>query len=120
MHFCSKCHNMYYIHISSNDANKLVYHCNNCGNEDADLINQNTSVSSIYLKKKEQSLDNIINRYTKLDPTLLRVNNLLCPNKECDFSKSENSNKEIICIRYDDVNMKYAYLCSKCDSVWTI
>ena len=26
--------------------------------------------------------------------------------------------REIIYIRYDDVNIKYVYLCSTCDTVW--
>ena len=29
-----------------------------------------------------------------------------------------NSDREIIYIRYDDINMKYIYLCARCDTMW--
>lgn len=117
MHFCTKCNNMYYIHIDSNNTNKLLYHCHNCGNEDKYFVNENISVSKTQIKKTEQTFNNIINKYTKLDPTLPRVTNILCPNVSCD-TNIKNKKREIICMRYDDINMKYVYLCSECDTVW--
>ena len=117
MHFCSKCQNMYYISIDSNNANKLVYYCRHCGNVDESISVDNVTVSKIQLKKSEQEFSHIINKYTKLDPTLPRVNNILCPNANCK-TNTEDAPKEIIYIRYDDTNMKYVYLCSNCDTVW--
>jgi DNA-directed RNA polymerase subunit M/transcription elongation factor TFIIS len=117
MHFCTQCQNMYYISISANDPNKLVYYCRNCGNEDSTLSVDNVSVSKVQLKKSEQEFSHIINKYTKLDPTLPRINNILCPNIECNTNTDEVA-REIIYIRYDDTNMKYVYLCSSCDTVW--
>jgi len=117
MHFCTQCQNMYYISISANDPNKLVYYCRNCGNEDSTLSVDNVSVSKVQLKKSEQEFSHIINKYTKLDPTLPRINNILCPNIECNTNTDEVA-REIIYIRYDDTNMKYVYLCSSCDAVW--
>lgn len=119
MHFCSNCSNMYYIRINAEDPNVLVYYCRKCGNEDTMLASENVCVSKIHLKKTEQSFNHIINKYTKLDPTLPRINNILCPNKDCK-TNVENKEPEIIYIRYDDVNMKYVYLCSDCDTVWQI
>jgi DNA-directed RNA polymerase subunit M/transcription elongation factor TFIIS len=138
---------MYYIRIDAENTNKLIYYCRNCGNEDNLLTNENTTVSKTQLKKNEQSFSHIINKYTKLDPTLPRVNNILCPNSDCktnrkhgktgehgksseDGKSSKESEKEedekigggkereVLYIRYDDVNMKYVYLCSTCDTVW--
>jgi len=117
MHFCSKCSNMYYIRINSDDPNKLVYYCRNCGNEDKSLAIENVCVSKTQIKKDEQSFTYIINKFTKLDPTLPRINNILCPNPDCSTNTNDES-REIIYIRYDDVNMKYIYLCSTCDTVW--
>ncbi len=117
MHFCTNCSNMYYIRINSDDPNKLVYYCRKCGNEDKLLGTENVSVSKIQLKKSEQTFSHIINKYTKLDPTLPRVSNILCPDKNCPTNKDGKS-REIIYIRYDDSNMKYIYLCSDCDTVW--
>ena len=125
MHFCSTCQNMYYISISADDPNKLVYYCRNCGNVDNNnstniLMNsQNIFITQINIKKQEEEFGHIINQYTKLDPTLPRVNNVLCPNDEClTNTDSDNYSREIINIRYDDKNMKYISLCSTCDTVW--
>lgn len=117
MHFCSHCNNMYYIRINSDDPNKLVYYCRNCGNEDNLLTTDNVCVSKTNLKKSDQSFNHIINKYTKYDPTLPRINKILCPNPDCT-TNTKDSPREIIYIRYDDTNMKYVYLCSTCDTVW--
>jgi DNA-directed RNA polymerase subunit M/transcription elongation factor TFIIS len=117
MHFCSFCQNMYYISIDPSDPNKLIYYCRNCGNKDSNISIENVTVSKVQLKKSEQEFSHIINKYTKLDPTLPRKNNILCPNAEC-ATNTEDKPREIIYIRYDDINMKYVYLCSTCDTVW--
>jgi aspartate carbamoyltransferase regulatory subunit len=108
---------MYYIRINSDDPNKLVYYCRKCGNEDKLLAIENVCVSKTHIKKSEQSFSHIINKYTKLDPTLPRVNTILCPNPDC-LTNTDAKAREIIYIRYDDSNMKYIYVCSDCDTVW--
>lgn len=118
MHFCGSCQNMYYIRIDGEDPNKLIYYCRNCGDEDKEIKVENVSVSKTLLKKEEQNFTHIINKYTKLDPTLPRVSKILCPNHECSTNTHDNTAREIIYIRYDDVNIKYVYLCSTCDTVW--
>lgn len=117
MHFCLNCQNMYYVKINVNNPNKLIYYCRNCGDENLVLSEENVTVSKTIIKKSEQSFSHIINKYTKLDPTLPRINNILCPNQDCMTNKNEKE-REIIYIRYDDINMKYIYLCSDCDTVW--
>lgn len=119
MHFCSVCSNMYYIRINADDPNKLVYYCRKCGNEDTTLASEDVCVSRTQVKKSEQSFNHIVNKYTKFDPTLPRINNIKCPNADCITNK-EGKEREIIYIRYDDVNMKYVYLCCDCDTVWQI
>jgi len=108
---------MYYIRINSDDPNKLVYYCRKCGNEDKLLAIENVCVSKTQVKKSEQSFSHIVNKYTKLDPTLPRISNILCPNADC-VTNTEDKSREIIYIRYDDANMKYIYLCSDCDTIW--
>jgi len=108
---------MYYIRINAENPNKLVYYCRNCGNEDQLLAIDNVCVSRTQIKKSEQSFNHIINKYTKLDPTLPRMNKVLCPNADCK-TNTEEAEREIIYIRYDDVNIKYVYLCSTCDTIW--
>jgi DNA-directed RNA polymerase subunit M/transcription elongation factor TFIIS len=119
MHFCPNCNNMFYIRINAEDPNTLIYYCRNCGNEDKLLSAQNICVSSTQIKKSELTFSHVINEYTKLDPTLPRINSVLCPNSKCP-TNTEDKKREIIYIRYDDVSMKYIYLCSTCNEVWKI
>jgi len=122
MLFCSVCSNMYYIRIisSPDEPDRLEYYCRLCGNKEDNLVD--ISVSKTILKKNEQKYSHIINEFTKLDPTLPRINTLDCPNPECTTNHNETSRKEkeIIYIRYDDINMKYVYMCSTCDTVWKL
>ena len=131
MHFCEKCGNMYYIKIQNQetkDYNNLIYYCRKCGFED-DNISKNISnlcVSKTHVLNNTELYSQVINKYTKLDPTLPRINNIKCPNVECVTNKESkeksdsdtNVENEIIYIRYDDTNMKYVYLCCNCDTVW--
>ena len=117
MHFCSVCNNMYYLRIDELNPNKLDYYCRNCGHEDKLLAHDNMCITKTLVKKNDQSFNHIINEYTKLDPTLPRVNTILCPNSECE-TNTNNVKREIIYIRYDDTNMKYVYLCSECSTIW--
>jgi DNA-directed RNA polymerase subunit M/transcription elongation factor TFIIS len=128
---------MYYIRLSSDEEDKLIYYCRNCGNEDTNLTKNNICVSKTQLKRSEQKYNHIINEYTKLDPTLPRINSIRCPNNDCisnicltrninegepvkNSTKNENEcdDREVIYIRYDDMNKLYIYLCAKCDTVW--
>ena len=124
MHFCSCCQNMYYISLSEKEANKLVYYCRNCGNIDTMVQTEGHCVLDTQYKKGEQKFYHMINKYTKMDPTLPRIYNMKCPNATCPtntISDSDNSNKnktEIVYMRYDDNNLKYIYLCVTCDTVW--
>jgi DNA-directed RNA polymerase subunit M/transcription elongation factor TFIIS len=120
MNFCNGCSNMYYLKIESNgeSADKLIYYCRNCGNEDVNSTSENICVSTTNLKQNKQQFDSFINEYTKLDPTLPRTNTIRCPNSNCETNKTDNAEREIIYIRYDDTNMKYVYMCSTCDTMW--
>ena len=117
MHFCSVCQNMYYIRIDEESGSKLIYYCRKCGNEDTNLTASNVCVSKTNFKQETQSFNHIINDYTKFDPTLPRFNSILCPNADC-VTNTKGKEREIIYIRYDEVNLKYMYLCSHCDTTW--
>lgn len=124
MHFCKVCDNMYYIRLGEYDSdndmsykNKLIYYCRKCGDEDTIITKDNICVSKMVLKKTEQKYDHLINKYTKLDPTLPRITNIKCPCDKCPSKENPELN-EIITMRYDDANMKYVYLCVNCDYIW--
>lgn len=124
MHFCKNCDNMYYLKIMEDDSSQLIYYCRNCGTEDTNLIASldDMCVSKTYIAKQNADLSTLINKYTKLDPTLPRINTIKCPNVSCSSNLPEDSpdkkDNEIIYIRYDDSNIKFTYLCSNCDNIW--
>lgn len=129
MYFCSECRNMYYLKITSGEGNNLIYYCRNCGHEDSIITAENICVSNTQIGKRndEHGYTHMINEYTKLDPTLPRSNTIKCPNTTCssnnaeeveEGSKADATKREVINVRYDDTNMKYIYICAKCDTVW--
>jgi DNA-directed RNA polymerase subunit M/transcription elongation factor TFIIS len=161
---------MYYIRLSEEDPNSIVYYCRNCGHENKNITLDSVTISRTNFKSSKQKYNSIINKYTKMDPTLPRINTIKCPNQACksneeheheraetprsharaEGSKSKASigaaaasvlpsvagvdadvsvkeqgggagghtEREIIYLRYDDVNMNFVYLCPVCDSVW--
>jgi len=125
MHFCSVCANMYYISVTP--ENELQYYCRNCGNIDDTIASENICVSKINVKQTTTttSYSQVVNKYTKYDPTLPRIHTMRCPNDECPShggggggGGSKPSKSEIIYVRYDDTNLKFVYLCAKCDKIW--
>lgn len=119
MKFCNQCDNMYYIGINAEDPNKLTYYCRNCGNVDETITEEGVCILDTQFKKGEQKFNHIINKYTKLDPTLPRIYNIRCPNVSCSTNHTgETKPAEIIYMRYDDANLKYIYICSTCDTTW--
>ena len=119
MKFCQVCDNMYYIRVNEQDTNQLAYYCRNCGHVDSDITMESICVlrTDIDVGKKGVNVHNIVNKYTKLDPTLPRVTNLPCPNAECKTNTGK-AKREVLYIRYDDDNMQYLYMCCECDTVW--
>ena len=119
MKFCEKCDNMFYIRVSEENeddtSDSLVYYCRNCGNSESNII-ESICVSKIQIKRSEQKIMNTVNEFTKMDPTLPRLDNIPCPNQECP--SNNGSDKEVIYIRYDDTNLKFIYLCAHCDKIW--
>jgi DNA-directed RNA polymerase subunit M/transcription elongation factor TFIIS len=119
MHFCTNCSNMYYIRLSEEDPNSIVYYCRNCGHENKNISLDSVTISKTIFKHNKQKYNSIINKYTKMDPTLPRINTIKCPNQSCKSNEKENNkDREIIYLRYDDVNMNFVYMCTTCDTVW--
>ena len=118
MKFCNKCDNMYYIRVSDDDGNSLTYYCRNCGNEETN-IQDNICVSKTNLKRKEDNYNNIVNKFTKYDPTLPHIDNIPCPNESCKSNATEKSvPNDVLYKRYDEMNLKYIYQCCHCDTIW--
>jgi hypothetical protein len=117
---------MYYIRLSGENKDKLTYYCRKCGNEDNNLLDteENICISRTDLKQSTTSYDHIINKYTKLDPTLPHIKNINCPNTSClsnqtsESKNGENVTSDILYLRYDDASMKFVYICTHCDTIW--
>jgi len=115
MKFCKFCNNMLYI--STDPEKRMIYLCNTCG--DSQVVN--TTSESVCVIDDNKIDDNIlfnqyINKYIKYDPSLPRVNNIECPNKDCTRQPEEEV--ETIYLKYDFANMKYVYYCCYCEHFW--
>ena len=121
MHFCIKCQNMYYTRLGGEHNNQLIYYCRKCGHEDKTLSSdvKNICVSKTHIRGSKSSFKHMVNEYTKLDPTLPRINNIPCPNPSCpSHQEDEPKENDVIYERFDDANLKYVYICNNCDTVW--
>jgi DNA-directed RNA polymerase subunit M/transcription elongation factor TFIIS len=112
MNFCEKCGFMYYITTTEEDT--LMYYCRNCGHENKELSVEELKVT-VY--EKSNNTQKQINPWIKFDPTLPRTNTIKCPNEKCK-SNEKDQTPDIIYIRYNDIDMKYMYICTKCDFNW--
>ena len=117
MKFCEVCQNMLYIAIDAEDTNKLTYYCRHCGSIDTAITQEGHCVLQTQLKQGQQKFQHMINPYTKMDPTLPRIQ-MKCPNESCKTNSTESKQAEVIYMRYNDQQMKYVYLCVECDTVW--
>jgi DNA-directed RNA polymerase subunit M/transcription elongation factor TFIIS len=127
MKFCVNCDNMYYTRVAdgTDSPDMLKYYCLQCGHE-KDVQTKYTRVMITNTTSSKQLASRYINKYTKLDPSLPRITTIDCPNVKCVTNPASHENntegdipkKDILYIRYDNVNMKFMYLCVHCDHVW--
>ena len=109
MEFCEVCENLLYTKVSEHTISKF---CKKCGHSHEP--SSSAVVFSTSFKKREQSVT--INKFTKLDPTLPRIYTIPCPNDICENHKAQHP--EIIVMRYDHTELKYIFICPKCDTSW--
>lgn len=123
MNFCNVCENMYYMRINENTDEELQFYCRKCGNTD-EILNKNFLCLSEYNGENDNdSIIQSVNKYTKYDPTLPHIHNIKCPNNNCVINKNSDENNdikknEVVYIRYNNIDMKYVYLCCNCDHIW--
>ena len=111
MNFCEQCNNMLYI-----KKDDLQYNCRVCGN-----TNSTTKIDK-HIYSNQYVNDDIINQYLNNpylldDPTLPRLKNLKCPNNNCPTILNDEDS-DVIFIKYNYLNMKYLYICTKCNTSW--
>ena len=115
MKFCPTCNNLFYNKIEEDNLIFYCKHCNYSRNFDPEIDSReiyHSDYSNNTISYREK-----INKYTHLDPTLPRVNNIDCPNELCK-SHEDESIKEVIYIKYDTDQMNFIYLCCNCHTKW--
>lgn len=119
-HMCPKCD--YYMSLKDSSAVPgeprvwdLIRYCQNCGHtkdEEKGLV-----METVIQEKASDAYRVFLNEFTKDDPRLPHIKTLKCPNKSCS-SRASGGESDVIYIKYDTVNMKYLYICTKCDVQW--
>ncbi len=138
MKFCQICKNMLYGNVKDEaDTKTLYFSCKNCGYIETE---QDAASVAVVVKRydndsKSSPLDDKCVSQTnyfddirsfqqyqtiniKHDMTLPRVKNIECPN--CSGDKEKEVLPEVICIKYDQANMKYLYFCCHCEHFWKL
>lgn len=134
MKFCAICQNMLYI-VMDEEKSRLNYTCKNCNyTETKSSEKEGESIVVAQKRFDESSKYNNIHdccvmdisyfddtnsflqyqtKDIKYDMTLPRLKNIPCPSN-C------KEDSEVICIKYDPVNLKYLYYCTKCEEFWKL
>ena len=116
LNFCNDCDNCMILKVNSAEAKQtLEYHCNNCGNVDKN-ITKRCLVKNDYNLQELYILDKNV-KYISDDPSNPRVNNIPCPNNDCESNKTKQY--DVVYISINDDDMKFLYLCNYCKKTWT-
>lgn len=94
----------------------LIYFCKNCGDENRTPTEDDMCVLYTQISHSNPTFTHVINKYTKYDPTLPRTI-MQCPKQQED--QRHKDPYDVIYIRYDDINMRFVYLCTVCDTTFT-
>jgi DNA-directed RNA polymerase subunit M/transcription elongation factor TFIIS len=112
--FCQSCDNLLYLY--KDDDNDDLYHCcKSCGSKSkvdakATLVYTTDTGNS----DKSESINH--NKYITHDVTLPSITNnptITCRNKDCN-----EDHTLIRYIKFDDINMKFMYICNHCGCKW--
>jgi len=140
MRFCKICQNILYVNIPEGSTHELHFTCKNCNYHEVANREKTTGSLPVMTKRYDntsheseldescimrtnyfddvRSFQQYQTKNIKYDMTLPRVNNIECP-KKCQKDKGKNAkDSEVICIRYDQANMKYLYFCCHCEHFW--
>ena len=111
--FCDNCNNLFYLY--SNEKNELYYGSKVCGNKELYEPSIDKFIYNSSKIKKDTIInnnDNLINDITL--PYLSKNSVIKCINPDCN-----DNSKPITFIKYDDIDMKYIYICTGCSQKWS-
>ena len=114
VNFCSNCDNLLYLY-KQDDSEKLFYACKACMNteEVSNELKQVYTNTNSNIDKSEIINSNPYITHDITIPSIKNNPNIKCQNKNCDAEEID-----IKYIKYDDVNMKYIYICNNCGCKW--
>jgi DNA-directed RNA polymerase subunit M/transcription elongation factor TFIIS len=113
MEFCPKCD--YYLVLNTKTGD-CIRKCLQCGYSSPDTKG-GLVYETIVKERSSEAYKILINEFTKQDPTLPHNNNIKCPRADCP-SNSGAAKRDVMIIKTDPVNLKYAYICTVCDERW--
>ena len=113
----------------------LYYMCPHCGltktidknkrntDNEAKLDDSNENPNLVYTVNYDDVNEEVevINEFTKYDPTLPVTDVIPCPNQACVSNHSDEkkrAKREIIYIRYNKTELLYIYMCKHCNATW--
>lgn len=114
LNFCKKCDNLMYLY--KEDTTDVLFHCcKACMNTEKieDTIKKVYTNTNSNIDKGETINNNPYITHDITIPSIIGNSNIKCQNKDCD---AESSN--IKYIKYDEINMKYIYICNHCGYKW--
>ena len=114
VNFCENCDNILYLYKES-DGDELYYCCKSCSNQ----VKIQDKMKQVYTNTNDtvdisESINS--NPYITHDitiPTIQNNSNIKCQNVDCPGEETS-----IKFIKYDDINMKYIYICNHCGHKW--
>ena len=120
MKFCPTCR--YYLYMTSTMGDvggKLMMTCNNCGYNEENTAGGLLMMTDLQ-EKTAEGYKILLNEFTRSDPTLPHTNIIKCPNPSCASNAENGVPRDVIFMKYDQVNLKFLYLCNvkDCKHQW--
>lgn len=124
MKFCPICKNMLYMRLGENGVTLELY-CKHCSfvehiktqQNESSASTSNVIISSSLTGTSGQSdYKGYMTKDLKHDPTLPRVRHIKCANPNCT---STDASRQVIYLKYDNINLNYLYFCITCEQFWT-
>lgn len=117
MEFCPVCGNLLYLR---EEDNTLIHVCRFCDHR----ATKSDSTAKLCVSSTDHSkrgavanLQMFRSPATVDDPTLPRVDYIACANNKC--TRPEGAGHDVVFMKYDATNMRFAYHCAHCHHVWT-
>ena len=105
----------YALTIRVNDQS-LYLECKDCAYSEqtkGGLVHE-----TLVKETNSKSYEILVNEFTRQEPTLPYMKDLKCHNSNCP-SNLGSQEKKVYYLKYNDIEMKYIYLCANCDQTWT-